>query len=53
LNLNGLGMHLLVNRFQVWYILSQVIVNLAIAFYNYAVYKFIIFRSSQHENHRP
>jgi putative flippase GtrA len=44
LNLNGLFMHLLVNRGGVWYLLSQVIVSAVLAFWNFAVYKFIIFR---------
>lgn len=49
LNLNGLLMHLLVNKFHVWYLLSQVIVNLLLALLNFAVYKFIIFRIGKNE----
>jgi len=49
LNLNGLLMHLLVNRFNVWYLLSQVIVNLFLAIFNFIVYKFIIFKIGKNE----
>lgn len=49
LNLNGLLMHILVNGYDIWYILAQLMVNLAIAFFNFLTYKFIIFRSSRHE----
>jgi putative flippase GtrA len=44
LNLNGLLMHLLVLRLGFWYILSQMIVNLVIGFYNFFIYKYLIFR---------
>lgn len=44
LNLNGILMHLLVNRFGFWYILSQMAVNLTIGLYNFLVYKYLIFR---------
>lgn len=47
LYLNGLFMHLLVSRAGVWYLLSQVIVSAALAFWNFAVYKFIIFREKK------
>lgn len=45
LYLNGYFMHVLVDRYAIWYILSQVIVNLALAFWNFVVYKFIIFKN--------
>lgn len=50
LNLNGWLMHFLVNRFGVWYILAQIIVNLSIGFYNFLIYKFIIFKTDKNEN---
>jgi len=50
LNLNGLGMHLLVNKYKIWYMFSQVVVIVLIGFYNFIIYRFIIFRSSSHEN---
>ncbi|MFA5131277.1 MAG: GtrA family protein [Patescibacteria group bacterium] len=49
LNLNGVFMHLLVNRFGIWYLLAQVAVNLAIGFYNYIIYKSIIFKLGKNE----
>lgn len=49
LNLNGAFMHLLVNAYNIWYILAQIIVNLVIASLNFLTYKFIIFRNSRHE----
>jgi len=45
LYLNGYFMHVLVNKYAVWYILSQVIVNLTLAAWNFVVYKFIIFKT--------
>jgi len=44
LNLNGYLMHITVNRYQVWYLLAQLIVSLAIGLESYVVYRFIIFR---------
>jgi putative flippase GtrA len=44
LYLNGFFMHTLVYRFAVWYILAQIIVNLALAVWNFLVYKFLVFR---------
>lgn len=52
LYLNGLFMHLLVYRFQVWYLLAQVAVNLALGFWNFIIYKFIVFRPDKYENNR-
>jgi putative flippase GtrA len=46
LYLNGYFMHVLVNRYDVWYILSQVIVNVTLAFWNFIVYRFVIFKNS-------
>jgi len=42
-------MHLLVNRYQVWYLLAQIIVNLALAVSNFLVYKFIVFKINKDE----
>lgn len=44
LNLNAVGMHFLVNRFEIWYLLAQLIVNLFLGVINFIIYKFIIFR---------
>ena len=44
LNLNGFLMHLLVNRFEIWYILAQLGVNLLLGGGNYLFSRFIIFR---------
>ena len=52
LYLNGLGMHLLVNKYGIWYILSQIIVNLFLAVLNFVVYKFIIFKIGANETAR-
>lgn len=49
LNMNGWLMHLLVNRFHIWYLLAQIAVNITLAFYNFLVYKFIIFREEKDE----
>lgn len=49
LYINGLLMHLLVNRYQVWYILAQIVVNLTIAVWNFIVYKFIVFKIGKNE----
>jgi len=50
LYLNGYFMHLLVNRFGVWYILSQIIVNLTLAVWNFIVYKFVVFKVKQNKS---
>ncbi|MGE5426118.1 MAG: GtrA family protein [Bacillota bacterium] len=47
--LNGWGMHLLVNNLGVWYLLSQLIVNLFLGVVNFFNYKFIIFRQTTDE----
>ena len=52
LSLNGYFMHLLVNKFGLWYILAQIIVNLTLAVWNYIVYKFIVFRNKDNEDNR-
>ena len=44
LNLNGWLMHLLVNGFQIWYMLSQFVVGLTLGMVSFVVYKFVIFR---------
>ena len=50
LNINGFGMHLLANVFNVWYLLSQIIVNSVLGVLNFYIYKFIIFRSDDEIN---
>ena len=46
ININGAIMYLLVSRYGVWYLLSQVISGVIIGTANFVTYKFIIFRSS-------
>ena len=52
LSLNGYFMHLLVNKFDIWYILAQIIVNLTLAVWNYVVYRFLVFRNNKDEDNR-
>lgn len=49
LNLNGFLMHLAVNRYDLWYLLAQVLVNVILGVYNFFIYKFIIFRNEKNE----
>lgn len=49
LNLNGFFMHYLVSELNVWYIFAQMIVNLAIGFYNFLIYKSIVFKIGKNE----
>lgn len=44
LNLNGFFMHILVNRLDIWYLLSQLMVNLLLGGGNYLCSRFIIFK---------
>lgn len=44
LSLNGHLMHLLVNIWGLWYLIAQIVVNGLVGFYNYFLYKFIIFK---------
>ncbi len=44
LNYNGILMHLFVHVFGVWYILSQLLVNITIGIGNYIFSRFIVFR---------
>lgn len=53
LNLNGVGMHLLVNQFNIWYLLAQIIINLILGSLNFFIYKFIIFRHNDEINCEP
>ena len=50
LNINGFGMHLLVNNMGIWYLLSQIIVNIILGLLNFFIYKFIIFRHDDEIN---
>lgn len=50
LNLNGYFMHMLVNRYDVWYILAQIMVNVVIGAYNFIIYKSIVFKIGKDEN---
>ncbi len=47
--LNGLFMNILVNKYDIWYILAQIMVNLILAIMNFVVYKFIIFKIGANE----
>lgn len=47
--LNAFFMHLLVNTYNVWYLLAQVIVNLVIAVWNFVIYKFVVFKADKNE----
>lgn len=44
LNINGYLMHILVNQYQVWYLLAQLIVTILIGLDSYLVFRFIVFR---------
>ena len=50
LNINGLSMHFLATRLQIWYLLSQIIVNVVLGMLNFFIYKFIIFRHDDEIN---
>lgn len=50
LNINGLGMHFLVNEIGIWYLLSQIIVNTLLGILNFFIYKIIIFRNDDEIN---
>ncbi len=52
LNLNGLAMHLLVTELNIWYLLSQLIVNIALGILNFYIYQFIIFRQEDEINYQ-
>jgi len=49
LNVNGFLMHLLVDRYRVWYLFSQIVVNIFLGAYNFFIYRFLIFRKQKHE----
>lgn len=44
LNFNALLMHFLVNKLGIWYLVSQLAVNLTIGLYNFLIYRFVIFK---------
>jgi len=44
LNMNGFLMHLFVCSFGLWYLFSQLVVNLIISIYNFLIYRYIIFK---------
>lgn len=50
LNVNGFAMHFLTNSIGVWYIISQMMVNLSLGLLNFYIYKFIIFREDDEIN---
>jgi len=50
LNINGFGMHFLTNELQIWYLLSQLMVNAVLGTLNFFIYKFIIFRHDDEIN---
>lgn len=49
MNLNGLGMHVLVNNLKIWYLLAQILVNVFLGIINFFTYKFIVFRKTADE----
>ncbi|MFH1522952.1 MAG: glycosyltransferase [Patescibacteria group bacterium] len=49
LSINGAAMYLLVDKFGIWYMLAQVISSGFLAFINFLVYKFIIFKKCKEE----
>ncbi len=49
MNINGFGMHVLVNGLGIWYLLSQIIVNIFLGVINFFTYKFIVFRKTKDE----
>lgn len=50
LNINGFAMHLLATKMQIWYIISQLMINAVIGSLNFFIYKFIIFRHDDEIN---
>lgn len=50
LNINGFLMHLLVDEYRVWYLFSQIVVNVVIGTYNFFIYRFIVFRKQNETN---
>lgn len=49
LNVNGFLMHLLVDRYSIWYLFSQIIVNISLGVYNFFIYRFLVFRKQKNE----
>jgi len=49
LNLNGIMMRSLVINHHIWYILSQIIVNVSIGTYNFFIYRWIVFKIDKDE----
>lgn len=50
LNLNGLGMHILVNNLRVWYLFSQILVNIFLSVINFLTYNIIFRQTKENEN---
>ncbi|MCX6796382.1 MAG: GtrA family protein, partial [Candidatus Falkowbacteria bacterium] len=48
--INAIGMDFLVNKLQIWYILSQVIMCGSIALYSFIIYNLFIFKKSHQHN---
>lgn len=47
LTVNGFLMHVFVNIFSWWYLLSQILINVLIGVYNFFVYKYLIFKKKK------
>lgn len=47
LYVNGFLMHFLVDGQGVWYLFSQIIVNVLLGIYNFFIYRFIVFRDNK------
>ena len=50
LNINGFGMHFLAVELNIWYLLSQIIINVLLGILNFFIYRFIIFRKDDEIN---
>lgn len=49
LNINGFFMHLLVEKYGILYLFSQILVNVCLGAYNFFFYRLIVFRDKKHE----
>jgi len=47
LSINAWVMHILVNQYNIWYLLAQLIVTISLGLESFVAYKFIIFRNTK------
>ena len=52
LSANGVLMHYFVYEMGIWYMFSQILVDMILGLYNFIVYKLIIFKKDYHETNR-